>query len=130
MPMNTLIICLIIAIILPYLIKGVIVSAIKKQGLYDNHHPRIQQAHLEGIGARALAAHKNGFESLIVFSTAAIAAIATNHVGSGVQSLAIVYIVSRIIYNVLYLKDLATARTLIWSVGFLCCLAILIACMM
>jgi uncharacterized MAPEG superfamily protein len=128
--MNTLIICLLIAVLLPYFIKVAVVGAIKKTGAYDNHHPRIQQATLEGCGARALAAHKNSFESLIVFSTAVITAIATHHVGTLVQSLAIVYVLSRIIYTIFYLKNLATARTTIWSVGFLCCVVILVACMM
>lgn len=128
--MNTLIICLFIAVLLPYAIRGVVADAMKKAGGYDNHNPRMQQARLNGIGARAVAAHQNGFESLLVFSTAAITAIATNHVGITVQVLAIVYIVSRVIYNLLYLKDLASLRSLTWFIGFLCCLAILIACMM
>ncbi|EHL30630.1 MAPEG family protein [Legionella drancourtii] len=127
--MNTLIICLFVAVLLPYLLKMVVGYFMQKESVYDNHHPRTQQARLVGIGARAVAAHQNGFESLLVFATAALTALATNHVGVMVQVLAVVYIVSRIIYNVFYLQDLASLRSLTWFVGFLCCLAILLSCM-
>jgi uncharacterized MAPEG superfamily protein len=127
--MNTLIICLFVAVLLPYLLKMVVGYFMQKESVYDNHHPRTQQARLVGMGARAVAAHQNGFESLLVFATAALTALATNHVGVMVQVLAIVYIVSRIIYNIFYLQDLASLRSLTWFVGFICCLAILLSCM-
>ncbi len=127
--MNTLIICLFVAVLLPYLLKMVVGYFMQKESVYDNHHPRTQQARLVGMGARAVAAHQNGFESLLVFATAALTALATNHVGVMVRVLAIVYIVSRIIYNIFYLQDLASLRSLTWFVGFICCLAILLSCM-
>lgn len=128
--MNTLIICLFIAVILPYIMKIVMDHFIRKEGRYDNHHPRMRQAQLVGCGARALAAHQNGFESLSVFAPAVLTAMATNHISMTVQSLAVIYIISRIIYNIMYLKDLASLRSLIWLIGFLCCLAILLSCML
>lgn len=128
--MNTLIICLFIAILLPYLLKLVIANFMKKEGAYDNNHPRLQQARLVGMGARAVAAHQNGFESLVVFATAALTAIATNHLSTSIQVLAVIYIISRVVYNLLYLNDLASARSLTWFVGFVCSLAILLSCMM
>lgn len=128
--MITLIICLFIAVLLPYLLKMVVGYFMQKEGVYDNHQPRVQQARLVGMGARAVAAHQNGFESLLVFATAALTALATNHVGALVQVLAIIYIGSRIIYNIFYLQDLASLRSLTWFVGFFCCLAILFVCMM
>lgn len=127
--MNTLIICLFLAVLLPYFIKLVVGYFMKNEGSYDNHLPRVQQARLVGMGARAVAAHQNGFESLLVFATAALTAMITNHLGEYIQLLAIIYIVSRIIYNVLYLMDLAVLRSLAWAVGFLSCLAMLWSCM-
>jgi uncharacterized MAPEG superfamily protein len=126
--MTTLIICLLIAVILPYLVKIPLSYAMHQAGGYDNHHPRAQQTTLQGFGARAVGAHQNGFESLIVFSTAALTAIATQQVTYAVQVLAIIYIVSRIIYNLLYLMNWATLRTTIWSLGFFCCIGILGLC--
>ncbi|MGC1182582.1 MAPEG family protein [Legionella sp.] len=126
--MNTLIVCLFIAILFPYLLKIVVGYFMKNEGVYDNHHPRIQQARLMGMGARAVAAHQNSFESLLVFTPAALTALVTNNVGITVQVLAIIYIISRLIYTIFYLKDYALLRSLTWFVGFICCLAILLAC--
>lgn len=128
--MTTLIICLFIAVLLPYLLKIVVGYFMKKEGRYDNHHPREQQARLVGMGARAVAAHQNGFESLLVFATAALAALATNQVTERVQILAIIYIVSRVVYNVLYLMNWASLRSLVWFIGLLCSLIILLSCAM
>ena len=56
--MNILIICLFIAMLLPYLAKMPVAVAMAKLGGYDNAHPRAQQAKLTGFGARALAGHQ------------------------------------------------------------------------
>ncbi|HHF7348431.1 TPA: MAPEG family protein [Legionella feeleii] len=81
--MLTLTLCLFIACLLPYLAKIPVVIMMKRQpGGYDNKQPRAQQAALTGIGARAVAAHQNSFESLIIFSTAALTAIATHNTSS------------------------------------------------
>jgi uncharacterized MAPEG superfamily protein len=126
--MHTLIICLFIATLLPYLSKIPVAFCMAKAGGYNNNYPREQQASLQGFGARATAAHQNSFESLIVFSTAAITAIATNHVTTLVDNLAITYLVSRVIYHLLYLMNLASLRSLIWGVGLVCSLTILGSC--
>jgi len=126
--MNTLIICLFITILLPYVLKIVVGNFMNKAGGYDNHYPRIQQAKLQGMGARAVGAQQNGFESLLVFASVALTAMATNHVTASIQILAVVYIISRVVYNVFYLMDLPSLRSLVWFIGFICCLAILFLC--
>ncbi|HHF7368528.1 TPA: MAPEG family protein [Legionella bozemanae] len=123
--MTTLIICLFIAILFPYFLKLVVANFMQKEGKYDNHYPRAQQARLQGMGARAVAAHQNSFESLIVFATAALTAIATHHIGITIQILAIIFIVSRAIYSYFYLMDMASLRSITWFIGFICCLIIL-----
>lgn len=127
--MTTLIICLLIAILLPYLAKLPLVKAQNELGRYDNHHPRTQQAMLTGYGARTLAAHQNSFEALAVFSTAVLTAIATNHVSSIVQILAVAFIVLRVIYHVLYLRDMASLRSTVWFFSYVCCVTILCFCL-
>ena len=127
--MTTLIICLFIACLLPYLAKIPVVYAQQKAGGYNNNTPREQQAALTGFGARALAAHLNSFESLLIFSTAVLAALATAHTSSLVQSLAILHIVARVIYHLLYLYNWATLRTLTWSIGLAASLIILGTCL-
>lgn len=127
--MTTLVICLLIAVILPYLAKLPVGYAMQKSaGGYNNHYPREQQAQLQGFGARAAAAHQNGFESLAVFSTAALTAMVTNHVTHTIEILAIVYTVARVIYYPLYLMDFASLRSSVWFVSLACCVAMLWLC--
>lgn len=126
--MTVLLVCLFVVILLPYLSKLPSAIAMNKLGGYDNSNPREQAAKLEGFGARAWAAHQNSFEALSVFATVTLAAIATNHTGFFIQCLAVVYVVSRLVYHVLYLMNLATWRSIVWAIGYLCCLVILGSC--
>ncbi|WP_371186136.1 MAPEG family protein [Thalassotalea maritima] len=126
--MITLIWCLIIAALLPYFAKVPVAMAMNKSGGYDNNHPREQQANLTGFGARALAAHQNAFESLIVFATAILLAIATNTTNETVQLLAMIHIVARVAYNALYLLNIGTLRSIVWAVAIVCSFAIMWQC--
>ncbi|MCL1114958.1 MULTISPECIES: MAPEG family protein [Shewanella] len=115
--MQTILICLLIAMLLPYIAKVPVAMAMTKLGRYDNNHPRAQQAQLTGFGARALAGHQNAFESLIVFGIAVLTALLTNNVTDVVALLAIVHVVARVVYHVLYLLDYSTMRSLSWFVA-------------
>ncbi|BDA61982.1 MULTISPECIES: MAPEG family protein [Shewanella] len=115
--MNTLLTCLFIAMLLPYLAKGPVAWAMAKAGGYDNHHPRSQQAQLTGFGARALAGHQNAFESLLIFGLAVLTVIATGKVTPMAEWLAIVHIVARFAYQILYLLNKGTLRSLSWFVA-------------
>jgi len=123
--MTILIWCLFIAAILPYLAKGPVAYAMNKLGGYDNSHPREQQSKLTGFGARALAAHQNSFESLIVFAAAILCALATKTTTELVQNLAMIHIVARIAYVLLYLFNINIIRSLVWFVGLGTSLAII-----
>lgn len=123
--MEIIIICVLIAVILPYLAKAPLALAMNKEGRYDNNYPRTQQARLTGFGARALAAHQNSFESLIVFSAAAAVVLATDAVTSTIEWLAIIHIVARLIYCVMYYIDQDKLRSLSWFVAFACPIAML-----
>lgn len=130
MPMYTLILCLLIACLLPYLAKIPVVIAMKRQpGGHDNNHPRIQQAALTGFGARALASHQNSFESLIIFSASCLTAIATHQTGFTIRALAVFYLITRFIYHALYLLNWSTLRSTIWGIGFVSCLIIIWLCL-
>lgn len=126
--MTVLLVCLLVIVLLPYLAKIPVAFAMNQLGGYDNKNPREQQARLHGLGARALAAHQNSFEALAVFSAAVLAAIATQHTSFVVQLIAVFYVSSRIVYHVLYLLNYATLRSLVWMLGYLCCLVILGIC--
>jgi len=126
--MTTLIWCLFIATLLPLLAKGPVGYAMSKLGGYNNNHPREQQSKLTGFGARALAAHQNAFESLMIFAPAVLLAIATQHTDANISLLAIVHVCARILYNALYLADMDKLRTLVWSVATLSSFAIIWQC--
>lgn len=126
--MNTLIICLFIASLMPYLARIPVGYAMAKAGGYNNDEPRLQQATLKGFGSRAVAAHKNSFESLIIFGIAVLAALATNNITPLTQNLAITYIIARIVYHIIFLMGLSSLRSLVWFVGFACSMVILGSC--
>jgi uncharacterized MAPEG superfamily protein len=111
--------CIVAAWLVIYLTKLPIAIAMQRAGGYDNRLPRAQQARLDGWGARAVAAHKNGFESFAPFAAAVLVA----HLGGGparlIDLLAIAFVVARVGYVICYLADWATLRSAVWSVGFL-----------
>ncbi|TMO67685.1 MAPEG family protein [Pseudoalteromonas aurantia] len=115
--MTTLLICALVAVLLPYLAKLPVAIEMNKLGGYDNRHPRAQQAKLEGFGARALAAHQNSFESLIVFSVALAVVLGSNNVNAVTEYLAITHIIARILYCVFYYMNIDKLRSLVWLVG-------------
>ncbi len=127
--MTTLIICLFIAALLPIVAKVPVAIAMHKLGRYNNNHPRAQQAELTGFGARALAAHQNAFESLIIFAPAVLLAIATKNTGAVIEQLAITHVIARVFYNIAYLMNISTIRSIIWAVGIISALSIIFLCL-
>ncbi|QLE86720.1 MULTISPECIES: MAPEG family protein [Shewanella] len=123
--MTTLLICLFIAMLLPYLAKGPVAVAMAKLGGYDNNHPREQQAKLTGFGARAVAGHQNAFESLLIFGLAVVAVLATGKVNGVAETAAIVHVIARVAYHILYLIDKGTLRSLSWFVAIIASFTIL-----
>lgn len=95
--------------------------AMKREGKgYDNKTPREQQARLTGWGKRALAAHQNSFEITPVF----VGCVLMGHLSNGnlewSDRLAIIFVVSRVLYTALYLADWDKFRSLIWGLGLAC----------
>lgn len=126
--MGLLIWTLFIAVLLPFIAKVPVAIAMHRLNGYDNNHPRNQQEKLSGFGARALAAHQNAFESLIVFSPAILIAIATHNTGELIQKIAITYIVTRLVYNILYLLNFSTLRLIVWAISLFCPVYIIWLC--
>jgi len=126
--MTILIICLFTSLLLPLLAKGPVAYAMTKLGGYNNNHPREQQSKLTGFGARALAAHQNAFESVILFAPAVLLAVITNNTEPVVITLAVVHIIARVLYNILYLLNLGLLRSIVWAIGIVCSFAIVYQC--
>ena len=109
------------AIFLPY----ATVAAAKWTGPdYDNNAPRAWEARLDGWRARAVAAQNNHFENFAPFAAAVILAQFAHAAQGRVDLLAVGFVVLRVVYTLCYLRDLATARSIVWSLAFLCMLLI------
>ncbi len=119
--------CLVAAWGVVYLTKLPVAVAMQRSGGYDNHHPRAQQAALEGFGARAVAAHLNGFESFAGFAAAVLVAHLSGAPFAVVDLLALVFVAARVLYVACYLADLAALRSAVWTVGFLATLGLFVS---
>ncbi len=126
--MTILITCLFLALLLPLLAKGPVAYSMAKLGGYNNNHPRDQQSKLTGFGARGLAAHQNAFESVILCAPAIILALTTGNTQQTVVTLAVVHVISRVLYNILYLLDFSLLRSIVWAIATLCSFAIVLQC--
>lgn len=111
--------CIVAAWVVVYATKLPIAAAQQRTGRYDNHHPRAQQASLAGWGARALAAHQNGFETFAPFAAAVLVAHILGGPSALVDGLALTFVASRVVYVACYVADLASLRSLVWTVGWL-----------
>ncbi len=119
--------CVFISAVLIFVARIPVSRAMKEQGGYDNHLPRSQQAQLTGLGARAVAAHQNSFEAFLLFSVGVLMAHTTQTAGFLIDALAIIFVVARVIYLLLYWYDLAWQRTLVWSVGLVVSLLLMLS---
>jgi uncharacterized MAPEG superfamily protein len=119
--------CVVISAVLIYLARMPVTTAMKELGGYDNHLPRQQQTQLTGLGARALAAHQNSFEAFILFAVGVLMAHTTQTAGWLIDLLAIIFVISRIIYLACYWKDLTWQRSMVWLVGFICSMLLMIS---
>ncbi len=124
--MSALLLALLVVALLPYLAKIPVVKAMHQSGGYDNHHPRAQQAKLEGLGQRATAAHYNSFEALQLFLAALLSCVIAGNYDSTMQWLAWGFVFCRVVYIVLYLIDKAMLRSIVWGVGIGCLVTMMV----
>ena len=85
----------------------------------DNHDPRRWLAEQTGWRARANAAQANGYEVLPFFIGAVIIAHQLGASQTPLDMLAVAFVFLRVLYTVMYVSDVPTARSAIWSAGFL-----------
>lgn len=121
--------CVLIAALLPmgcaWLAKSGNLGKSRKDGGFDNHDPRAWMARQTDWRARANAAQANSFEGLPFFIGAVIIA---HLLGAGqtlLDMLALLYVMLRIFYILMYVSDMPTVRSAVWAAGFLVNIAIL-----
>lgn len=89
-------------------------------GRLDNNAPRDYLARLQGWPQRANWAQQNAFEAFAPFAAGVIIAHLAGTAQGTIDTLALVFIAARLAYGGLYMADLATLRTLAWTVGLGC----------
>lgn len=110
-------VAILVAYVLVFVPRFVVGREMARQGKYNNHEPRLQQATLEGIGRRAVAAHQNGFEAFAPFAAAVLGAVIRGANLDLVAYLSIGFCVARAGYVWAYLADKAAIRSLLWGLG-------------
>jgi uncharacterized MAPEG superfamily protein len=104
----------------------IVAAGIAKKGFdnYDNAQPREWLAKQTGFRARANAAQANLFESLPFFFAAVIIASISNAPQHRIDMLAVAFVMARIAYLVCYVANWPTTRTIVWSIGIACVVAL------
>ncbi len=121
--------CVLIAALLPIVCAGIAkygtLGKPRREGGFDNNDPRAWLARQQDWRARANAAQANSFEGLPFFIGAVIVA---HQLGAGqtlLDILAFVYIVLRLVFIMMYVAGLPTARSITWTLALLVNVAIL-----
>lgn len=113
--------CILIAALLPYLFVSLAKIAAPQ---FDNSCPREFCETLKGWRKRAYWAQLNGFEAFPAFAVAVLIAQQSFAAQSTIDTLAIVFILARILHGLFYIYNKALLRLLIWTVGFVCMIAL------
>lgn len=120
--------CVLVAGLLPLLCSSLgkfgFQAKSRRDGGYDNDHPRAWWAQQTDWRARAHAAQLNGFEGLPLFIAGVLIAQQMGAVQIRVDMLAFAYVFLRLLYTAMYIMGLSTARSLIWGLAFLVNLAL------
>jgi uncharacterized MAPEG superfamily protein len=116
--------CLPVACLLPYVWSiATIPDRSKLPGGLDNHTPRLQQAQLQdGMGARALGAHKNAFEALPPFLAGVLVAHVVGADPTWSGYLAVAWLVFRFAHGAAYVADIHALRSMSFTAALVCAL--------
>lgn len=121
--------CVLVAALLPIVCAGIAkwgtFSTPPREGGFDNGDPRAWLARQTDWRARANAAQANSFEALPFFIGAVIIAHQLGAYQTRLDLLAFVYVVLRMVYIMLYVANLASVRSLVWTLALACNVAIM-----
>ena len=113
--------CVLVAALLPIVCAGIAKSGMlrtpPRDGGYDNNNPRGWLERQTDWRARANAAQANTFEALPFFFAAVIIAHLLQAGQTRLDILALMFVLLRIAYIMMYVADLAKARSVIWSLA-------------
>lgn len=116
--------CVLIAALLP-----MACALLAKRGSFrgkDNHDPRAWLAQQTGWRARADAAQANSFEALPFFIGAVVIAHQLGAPQMALDMLSFAFVMLRVFYITMYVGDMPTVRSALWTAGLLVNIAILL----
>lgn len=120
--------CILVACLLPIVCAGIAkwrgFGKPRREGGFDNHHPRQWLTRLEGWQARANAAQMNSFEALPVFIAGVLVAQQHQAPQGVVNALALAFVALRIGFIGAYLADRANLRSVLWVLALGSCVAL------
>ncbi|MFZ2293517.1 MAG: MAPEG family protein [Polaromonas sp.] len=121
--------CVLVAALLPMvcavIAKYGMMSVPQREGGFDNNNPRAWLARQTDWRARANAAQANTFEALPFFFAAVIIAHLLQAGQTRLDILALLFVVLRLAYIMMYVANLASARSMIWALALLVNIGIL-----
>jgi len=109
-----------VAILIPLLLALIKKRQLVSRGQYSNSAPRMGSPEPRSLSERAHWAEQNSFEILPGYIGAVIVAHLAGADQHPIDILALVFILSRILYCLCYLKNWSSLRSMIWFVGLLC----------
>jgi uncharacterized MAPEG superfamily protein len=118
-------VCLFLAMVL--IIASIAPAKADGKGEFDNANPRDPGFYRPGLRARALGAHQNGYETFPFFAVAVVLAEMRAVPQAITDGLAAAFLLLRIAFVLLYLGNRASARSIVWSLGFACNVALFFA---
>jgi uncharacterized MAPEG superfamily protein len=113
--------CVLAVALLPILCAGLakwgMFSKSRREGGYDNANPRAWLSRQTDWRARANAAQANSFEALPFFIGAVIIAHQLGAHQTRLDILAFIYLVLRLLYIMMYVADLPSIRSVVWTLA-------------
>lgn len=114
--------CVLVAAVLPIVCAGIAkmgqFNKSRRDGGYDNDNPRAWLARQLDWRARANAAQANSFEALPFFIGAIVIAHQLGAPQARLDVMAILYLVLRMMFIMMYVAGLSTARSIVWTLAF------------
>ena len=117
--MTTILICLLIGVMLPYVAAGLMAPYRARQfGKIELGTPRAQEAQLTDAGHRASAAQANAWEALAAFAAVNLMAHLAGVDPMGAwSSAAMLWAGARVVHPIAYVAGIATLRVLAFALG-------------
>ena len=122
--------CVLIAALLPIVCAAIAkwgqFNKPRREGGYDNGDPRAWLARQTAWRARANAAQANSFEALPFFIGAVLVALQLDAPTARLDTLALLWVLCRLVFIGAYVGKLSTLRSLVWALAFALNVAILL----